>query len=284
MPRRSGALMPEMVGLDGAGTSAGQHSDRSRGAAARNTAYIHAGLARIIEGEILPRLALAHQEGKQALASDTQSPTPERVAAFAQALMEGSPHGEWVRALLEEGLSLDTLLLDLFAPAARRLGQLWEEDEADFLDVAVALGRLQSLTRAVCAHLEGEDVPMSGRRVLLLPCPGETHLFSLALVASFFREAGWDVVLSNGVDQDPATLIQAEQFDLIGISLSCDVLLPAMADFVAKLRAASCNPGVRVMVGGPLFLREPASATTIGADAAADAGRSAVAVAEALFA
>ncbi|MGT2486179.1 B12-binding domain-containing protein [Methylobacterium oryzae CBMB20] len=79
--------------------------------------------------------------------------------------MEGSPHAEWVRALLEEGLSLDALLLDLFAPAARRLGQLWEEDEADFLDVAAALGRLQSLTRSVCAHSEGADVPLNGRRV-----------------------------------------------------------------------------------------------------------------------
>lgn len=279
-----GALMPEMAGLDGAGTSVGYHSGRSRNAAARNTAYIHAGLARIIEGEILPRLALAHLEGREAQALTAQSPTPERVAAFAQGLMKGIPHGEWVHALLEEGLSLDTLLLDLFAPTARRLGQLWEEDEADFLDVAVALGRLQSLTRAVCARLEGVDIPMNGRRVLLLPCPGETHLFSLALVASFFREAGWEVVLSNGVDQDPATLIHAERFDLVGISLSCDVLLPAMAEFVATLRGASCNPGVRVMVGGPLFLRDPAGATTVGADAAADDGRSAVALAETLFA
>jgi methanogenic corrinoid protein MtbC1 len=247
-------------------------------------AYIHAGLARIIEGEILPRLSLAHQEGQRARVSTRQSPTPERIAAFAQALMDDDPHAEWVRALLEEGLSLDALLLDLFAPAARHLGQLWEEDEAGFLDVAVALGRLQSLTRAVCARLEGVDVPANGRRVLLMPCPGETHLFSLALVASFFREAGWDVVLSNGVDEDPVALVHAERFDLVGISLSCDVLLPVMTDLVAKLRAASCNPGVRVMVGGPLFLREPACASTVGADAAAQDGRSAVEIAEALFA
>jgi methanogenic corrinoid protein MtbC1 len=273
-----------MTGLGGACAGVGQRSSRGRSAAARNMAYIHAGLARIIEGEILPSLALAHQGGQRAGISTRQSPTPERIAAFAQALMEGDPHPEWVRALFEEGLSLDALLLDLFAPAARHLGQLWEEDEAGFLDVAVALGRLQSLTRAVCARLEGVDVPANGRRVLLMPCPGETHLFSLALVASFFREAGWDVVLSNGVDEDPAALVHAEQFDLIGISLSCDVLLPVMADLVAKLRAASCNPGLRVIVGGPLFLREPACAVAVGADAAAEDGRSAVRIAEALFA
>ena len=276
--------MSEAVGAESACTSVGPHSRHSRGAAARNQAYVHAGLARIIEGEILPRLALAHREDQHARTAKTRSPAPERVATFARALMEGDQHGEWVLALLEEGLSLDALLLDLFAPAARHLGRLWEEDEADFLDVAVALGRLQSLTRSLCARLEGEDVPANGRRVLLMPCPGETHLFSLALVASFFREAGWDVTLSNGADEDPATLVHAERFDLIGISLSCDVLLPVMADLVARLRSASCNPGIRVMVGGPLFLREPACATAVGADAAAQDGRSAVVVAEAMFA
>jgi MerR family transcriptional regulator, light-induced transcriptional regulator len=276
--------MHETTGLGEACASSEQRSRQRRSAAERNTAYIHAGLARIIEGEILPRLALAHQEGQQAAVPTRQAPTPERIAAFVQALMEGDPHAEWVRALLEEGLSLDALLLDLFAPAARRLGQLWEEDEAGFLDVAVALGRLQSVTRAVCARLEGVDVLANGRRVLLMPCPGETHLFSLALVASFFREAGWYVVLSNGVDEDPASLVHAERFDLVGISLSCDMLVPAMTDIVTKLRAVSCNPSVRVIVGGPLFLREPTCASTVGADAAAQDGRSAVAVAEALFA
>ena len=275
--------MLSTAGTDSACTNFDLRYTHVRRAAVRNTAYIHAGLARIIEGEILPRLALAHREGRRACAS-TRPLTPERVGVFAQALMEGGHQGEWVRVLLEEGLSLDTLLLDLFAPAARHLGRLWEEDEANFLDVAVALGRLQSLTRAVCAGLEGLDVPANGRRALLIPCPGETHLFSLTLVASFFREAGWDVLLSDGVDEDPAVLVRTERFDLIGISLSCDVLLPVMTRLVAKLRGASCNPGIRVIVGGPLFLRDPTCVDKVGADATARDGRSAVEIAESLFA
>ncbi|MEE7505070.1 cobalamin B12-binding domain-containing protein [Methylobacterium sp. C33D] len=269
----------------GVARTCGDRQIRSaRGAAARNVAIIQAGLARIVEDEILPRLALAHQADPPPQPSPPKPPTPERVASLARALMEGEPHGEWVRALLEEGVSLDALLLDLFAPAARHLGELWEEDAADFLDVAVALGRLQNLTRALCADLEGVDVTANGRRVLLMPCPGETHLFSLALVASFFREAGWDVVLTTGADEDPASLVRAEQFDLVGISLSCDILLPVMAVSVAKLRAASCNPDLRVIVGGPLFVRAPDSARLVGADAVAADAQSAVGIAEATLA
>ncbi|KAA0124820.1 cobalamin B12-binding domain-containing protein [Methylobacterium sp. P1-11] len=274
--------MLDAAGFDGASASLDRRYRPGQATAWRNMAYIHAGLARVIEAEILPRLVLAHQEGRRAPASE--APSPERVVAFAQALIGSDPDGEWVRALLEEDLTLEALLLDLFAPAARHLGRLWEEDEANFLDVAVALGRLQSLTRVLCTRLEGVDVPANGRRVLLMPSPGETHLFSLALVASFFREAGWSVVLSSGEDCDPAALVQTERFDLIGISLSCDALLPALTDLVGKLRVASCNAGVRVMVGGPKFLREPACATAVGADAVAEDGRSAVKIAEALFA
>lgn len=253
---------------------------RARRAASRNADHIQAGLAWIVEGEILPRLALSHREHKQA--STTQFPTPGHVIAFARALVAGDPNGEWVRMLLEEGLHLDALWLNLFAPAARHLGRLWDEDEADLFDVTGALGRLQIIARALCTSFEGEDVCSNGRRILLMPCPGETHLFGLALVASYFRGAGWSVVVSTGEDDDPASLVRAEPFDLIGISLACDVLLPVMAGSVAKLRAASCNPDVRVMVGGPLFVRRPICAVVVGADSAAGDGHSAVRIAESL--
>lgn len=252
--------------------------------ALRRSDFIQAGLARIIEGEILPRLAQAHIEARSLQKEPAACPAPERVAAFARACMEPDPGDEQVRALLDEGLPLATLLLDLLAPAARHLGLLWERDEADFIDVTAALGRLHSLARTLCVHMEAPRVLPDARRILLMPCPGETHLFSLALVASFFREAGWHVVLLTSDHTDPVETVRDERFDIIGVSLSCDVYLPAMADLLTALRTASCNPDIRILVGGPLFLRNPVSATVIGADAAAEDGRSAVQVAETLVA
>jgi methanogenic corrinoid protein MtbC1 len=276
--------MLDVEGIADACTSAERHPEHNQKAALCNPPHIRSGLSQIIESEVLPRLTLAHQEDQREQASTGQSIAPERVIAFAQSLVKGDQGDEQVGALLKEGLPLGTLLLDLLAPAARHLGRLWEEDGADFVDVTAALGRLHSLAHSLCARLEIANVSVTGRRVLLLPCPGETHLFSLALVASFFRDAGWGVVLAGGGNADAATLVRAEAFDLIGISLSCDVRLRVMADLVTQLRTASRNPGVRVMVGGPLFLRDPAYAVTVGADATAIDGRSAVQVAEALFA
>ncbi|GJE54662.1 MULTISPECIES: cobalamin B12-binding domain-containing protein [Methylobacterium] len=244
-------------------------------------------LARIIEGEILPRLMLAHREAAEPTRLMVERrPSQDQIAQFSALLLDPAADDitEHVLALLDEGLSLDSLLLDLLAPAARHLGELWEEDECDFLDVTVAIGRLHAVTRELCSQMEGESGRGNGRSILLLPCPGETHIFCLSIVASFFREAGWEVT-TTGADPgfDLVELVRAEWFDVIGLTLSYDVLLPALTQAVRDLRKASCNRQVRVMVGGPLFVRHPEQVRLAGADAMASDGKIAPGIAESLL-
>lgn len=244
-------------------------------------------LSRIIEGEILPRLMLAHREAAEPTRLRVERhPTPDQIAAFSALLLDKTADDatEHVLALLDDGLSLDSLLLELLAPAARHLGELWEEDECDFMDVTVAIGRLHAVTRELCSRTEGGSEPGNGRSVLLIPCPGETHIFCLSIVASFFREAGWEVTTA-GADPgfDLVEFVKAEWFDVIGLTLSCDVLLPALTKAVRDLRKASCNRDLRVMVGGPLFTRHPEQVRLAGADAMAGDGRIAPRIAESLL-
>jgi methanogenic corrinoid protein MtbC1 len=242
-------------------------------------------LARLVEAEILPRLMLAHRPAGRRAQAD-RAPSPDEIAAFSALLLAPGPidlDGQ-VSALREGGLPLPRLLLDLLAPAARHLGELWEDDVCDFLAVTEALGRLQAVSRRLCAQLEDESVPANGRSVLLLPCPGETHHFGLSIVASFFREAGWDVTTAvPGPGVDPLNLLRTEWFDVVGLSLSCDVFLPALTVTVADVRQASSNPEVRVIVGGPYFARYGGEAGIVGADACAPDGCLAPATAEALL-
>jgi MerR family transcriptional regulator, light-induced transcriptional regulator len=243
-------------------------------------------LARIVEGEILPRLMLAHRPAAGRRAQAGRAPSPQEIAAFSALLLAPGPVDldAAVEALRDGGLPLARLLLDLLAPAARHLGALWEEDACDFLAVTEALGRLQAISRHLCAELESETVPPNGRSVLLLPCPGETHRFGLSIVASFFREAGWDVTTAvPGPGLDPLDLLGTDWFDVVGLSLSCDVLLPALAATVAEVRRASRNPGIRVLVGGPYFARAGGEAGIAGADACAADACLAPAAAEALL-
>jgi len=241
-------------------------------------------LARIVEAEILPRLMLAHRDPPPPVRLPVaHRPMPEQVARFCTLLLapddgDVTPH---VLALLDDGLSLDGLMLDLLAPSARHLGALWEEDECDFVDVTLALGRLQAVARQMCARLETGGPAAGALRVLLVPGPGETHLFGLSLVASFFREAGWDTTIATS--EQSLGLARAEWFDVIGLSLSCDVYVGACADAVRVLRGLSRNRAVRVMAGGPIFERDPDALRRVGADATAPDGLHAPAIAESLL-
>ncbi|MBB3905056.1 methanogenic corrinoid protein MtbC1 [Methylobacterium brachythecii] len=249
-----------------------------------DVSFVRGDLSRLIEGEILPRLMLVHQEAvRPSRLLVERRPTPEQIATFSALLLDPAAEDVTghVLGLLDGGLSLDGLLLELLTPAARELGRLWEEDECDFVDVTVALGRLHAVARTLCGRLESEAWGPHGRSILLVPCPGETHIFCLSIVASFFREAGWDV--TTGDADSGFDLLRAEWFDVVGLTLSCDVLLPGLADTVRAMRKVSCNRGVRVMVGGPLFVRHPEQLHASGADAMAEDARIAPRIAESLL-
>ncbi|MGH1575106.1 cobalamin B12-binding domain-containing protein [Methylobacterium sp. P31] len=224
-------------------------------------------LARVIEGEILPRLRLLRRPPGQARNATRQPTASEKERLHALLLAPGPVDlGTEVAALLGGDMALETVLLDLLVPAARHLGAIWEEDLCDFMAATEGLGRLQTLTHHMCVGLE-EDARRAERSILLMPCPGETHLYGLSVVASFFRRAGWDATILNWTEPDAAHLLREGWFDAVGLSLACDVHLPVMRDTVSALRCASRNPALAVIVGGPWFARHEADARAVDADA-----------------
>ena len=175
------------------------------------------------------------------------------------------------------GLPIETLYLDLLAPTARHLGDLWEADVCDFTQVTIGLGRLQQVLHELSHAFQSEMAAAAslGRRVLLIPVPGEQHSFGLFMVAEFFRRAGWDVC-GTEVDtrQDLVRTMRDQSFAVVGLSASCGTRLDALAASIRAARRASRNRGVGVMVGGPLFVGHPELVAHVGADATAlDGGR-----------
>lgn len=244
-------------------------------------------LAGVVEAEILPRLMLVHR-GRAAPppAAADRRPTPEDVERLCDLLLSRAEGDLTLHLLrfLDEGLTLEGVLVELLTPAARQLGRLWEDDTCDFVEVTMALGRLQAVVRDLCARFGDDSVERRDRSILMLPCPGETHVFCLAVLAGIFRESGWDVTTAgHGPGVDPADLVAGEWFDVLGLTLSCDVLFPVLARTIESLRRASLNPALRVLVGGPYFVRHPDHVAMVGADATAEDGRLAPLISESLL-
>lgn len=246
-------------------------------------------LARTIEREIIPRLMLAHRaqaETASRPARAGQPIGPDDVRHFAKVVLSQDEDLAFssIQAIRARGISIEKIYLDLLAPTARYLGELWDEDLCNFTEVTVGLGRLQRVLRELSpAFGSSVEHPAQGRRVLLLPSPGEQHTFGLVMVAEFFRHAGWDVTGGAwAADADAASLVSAEWFDVVGFSLGAEVHLDALAESIRAVRHAACNRDIAILVGGPIFGVHPEFVKRVGADGMTIDGRQAPALAECL--
>lgn len=248
-------------------------------------------LIRTIEAEIIPRLLLAH---KGELLVDGivdergEIPSQEHVLEFAGLVLTQSSIAAagYIEAMVDQGYLLETLYLELLAPAARHLGELWQQDLCDFVDVTMALGRVQHVIREFSpVFREAPTARTDTRRILLVPAPGEQHSMGLMMVKEFFIRSGWHVVGGPGVpSEDVAALMATEWFDCVGISAGGDCRLEGLAAWIADLRSTAKNRSVSVMLGGPHFVSHPELAALLGADATAADAREAVRQAEILAA
>jgi methylmalonyl-CoA mutase cobalamin-binding subunit len=246
-------------------------------------------LMKTIEGEIIPRLVLAHR-GQAARVGDAGaalSLTPEQLARFTELLLDNDLEAprRFVDGLQEDGVALDSIYLELFSPAARRLGEMWSADLCDFTAVTLGLWRLQRLLYDFAPSFQLDaDLPSEGRRILLAPMPGDQHTFGLFMVAEFFRRAGWDVVDGPVVSAaDITRAVSRSWFEVLGLSLSCERGLDSMAALIRDVRRASRNQGIGIIVGGSLFIEHPDAVLRVDADLAAVDARQAVAAAEDLL-
>lgn len=244
-------------------------------------------LARAIQHEIIPRLMLAHRSPKECAESLPfmyGKVSSQEVEAFAHLVL--SPNEalamECIEAIRMRGTSIEAVYMELLAPAARVLGQFWEEDLCDFSEVTIGLGKLQQLLHSLSADLDRPDTRASnGLRVLLLPAPGEQHTFGLSMVAEFFRRDGWDV--SGGPSEanlDSVSLVRKEHFDMIGFCLAVEEHVDQLNAHMDKVRKASLNDRVGIMAGGPVFALNPEATQKIHADIVAIDGREAPGIAE----
>ena len=240
-------------------------------------------LAKTIEGEFIPRLLLQHKTDAATLKLPSDVTTAigvNDVERFVKLVMEHEVEVAiaQVAAIFASGVSLEAIFLDLLTPAARLLGRMWEDDTCDFMDVTVGLFRLNQLLREVSRSFEIKpDYSQDPSRILLSPTPGEQHSFGILMVEEFFRRAGWDVTSKvDGNQNELVYMVQKSRFDVIGLSLSCEIFEPALVGLIKSIRLHSLNPNMRILVGGSWFNDHPERVLLVGADASAVDARQAI--------
>ena len=236
-------------------------------------------LEHTVELEVIPRLVGAHRQGGFVLFGAWQPPAG---AVDELAALSLSPDHDaastFVLRFVRRGVSVEDINLGLLGPAARRLGEQWVDDDRNIAEVTLGLYRLHEVLRTL-----GTVVPpiQSARRAcpraLLVPVPGEGHIFGAAVLGDFFRRAGWEVAGSA-----PASVaelrdwVAAEGFDAVGLSLATEARIPATLACIKAVRESSCNREASIFVGGRLFDAQPELAGRLPADWVSTDARQAV--------
>ena len=212
--------------------------------------------------------------------------TPTDVEEFTQLSLSSDAHIllYFVDHLLGAGSSVETLYVELLAPAARRLGEYWDEDSADFVDVTMGLWRIQEILRELALRIPPQPRPGHGQRsALFSPMPSEQHSFGTLMIAECFQRAGWDTdALIEPTQSELIGKCAKMHYDLIGLTVSCDCSTASLVNLVKTIRAVSCNPKVRIVVGGRVINDRPDLVAKCGADATAVDATSAVVLADRL--
>ena len=247
-------------------------------------------LLEVIESQIIPRLLKALPAGDASNAREFKAvyqPTEQEIDQFAQLCLSSDDKSAlaFVQRVQDSNVGNDNVFLHLMAPAARHLGLLWEQDLVDFTQVTLGLMRMHQITHQL--GYEYQDGPQHAgavRRVMLACAPGSQHILGLAIVAEFFRKNGWQVVVEiANSERELDHAIKNEWFDLIGLSVALIEQVRALPVLIDRLRSASRNPGVSVLLGGPAFLSTSVTAQSLGADGISIDAAQAVVMGESLL-
>ena len=251
-----------------------------------NRAHLNGQVAAIVKrvllSAVVPDLARSHGANDS---GPGRYPANPRVAELVELLLATDQEAarELIRELqFDEGWMLP-LASTLFEPAARRLGDLWSEDQCSEFDVTLGLCRIQA-----AARLLAQGVPRSTTRatrrtvprgrllarpasILIAPEPGELHGLGAALESEALWNAGWSPRCERPADdRSLEELVSGSWFDVLDVSFSAafqrEHWLSRLTTTIARARRASMNPALLVVVGGRIFAERRKTSIQVGAD------------------
>lgn len=245
-------------------------------------------LTSLIEREIIPRLVIAHSTDEKPTklkgANDAIEAGEVEALAPLALQVEADRLLSHIESILARGVSVVTVMVDLLAPTARLLGEYWESDQCDFVEVTMGLWRLQEVVHEIANQLPADKGRMvGGHRVLFASMPGDQHSFGTVVIDELFRRDGWVTDrISDAETPDLLRRVADDWFDMIGLTISCDCHIAPLASLIMALRNVSRNSRVCVMVGGRVFSENPDLAGQVGADGTARDAKLALEVADSL--
>lgn len=165
------------------------------------------------------------------------------------------------------GVGVREVYLEVFQPALRELGRLWQENRITVAEEHLATAVTQAaMGRLADAVFAGAAAP--GPLLVAACADGERHELGLRMVCDVLEMEGWDTVFLGAAVpvEDVVTLVRERRPQAVALSAALPAHVPRVARAVAAIRAAVPPPAPLIAVGGRAFADDPALAAQMGAD------------------
>lgn len=166
-----------------------------------------------------------------------------------------------VARLLDQSRCRSSILTEVFAPAAVRLGEMWSQDTATFSDVTLGVAMLCRMMRNMCEEVLALQPTQHNKNALivssardhhqLLSCTGDQHQFGTQMVCQLLRLQGWQVRhIAIGDMKEAENAVARMPFCFVGLSLGLEDNCNLWKQRLKRLRTQSCNQRMKIIVGG----------------------------------
>jgi methanogenic corrinoid protein MtbC1 len=189
--------------------------------------------------------------------------------AYVRALRDGDRRNAFrvVDEARAAGLDLAAIYMEVFQPALREIGRLWQENAITVADEHLATAITQVAMARLYEQAATWDTPT--RRTLVAACVDtERHEVGLRMLCDLLECEGWDTTyLGATVPVDSLVMmLRRRRPDVLALSAALPPHLPRLRDTIRAVRLAMHDAPPLVLVGGRPFVDDPSLAIRLGAD------------------
>ena len=172
---------------------------------------------------------------------------------YLEYLLEGNKEKsiEIVNNLIDEGVKIQDIYIELIQPTMYKVGELWEKGEISVADEHLATSITDRILTIIYPRIfSGEK---KGKSAVVACVANEYHQLGGRMVADFFELHGWDgyFVGANTPLKDLLDLIEEKEPDVVGLSLAMYFNLPELLEAINVIQEEHLD--LEILVGGQAF-------------------------------
>lgn len=160
---------------------------------------------------------------------------------------------ERIMAAFHNGYPIPDIYRDIFQESLYEIGHLWETNRISVADEHIGTAITQYVMSNLYQHLEISGIRRG--RLVMTGIQGELHQVGANMVSDILEADGWDVMFlgANVSPEDVVAAVREHKADLVGISATMQISIPAVIRLVELLGAESGGGALRVLLGGRAF-------------------------------